>query len=99
MLPAGGPGKRISIRIVGRPENGRRVIVPVEILLRRRQSGDLLSADLIRKPGRFRIAPDGYGMAMFLFFSNRLGCAGSILVSVVLTVIVLLLLGVIGNVR
>ena len=32
---------------------------------------------------------------MFVFFSNRLGCMGSILVSMVLTGIVLLLLGVI----
>jgi hypothetical protein len=31
---------------------------------------------------------------VFFFFSNRLGCAGSILVSVVLTVILLLVLGV-----
>ncbi len=31
---------------------------------------------------------------MFLFFSNKLGCLGSILVSVVLTLLVLLLLGV-----
>ena len=31
---------------------------------------------------------------MFLFFSNRLGCLGSLLVSVVLTVIVLLVLNV-----
>jgi hypothetical protein len=31
---------------------------------------------------------------MFFFFSNRLGCAGSILVSAVLTVIVLALMGV-----
>ena len=31
---------------------------------------------------------------MFVFFSNRLGCLGSILVSAVLTVIVLLVLGV-----
>lgn len=31
---------------------------------------------------------------MFLFFSNRLGCLGSILVSVVLTVVLLLILGV-----
>jgi hypothetical protein len=31
---------------------------------------------------------------MFFFFSNRLGCLGSLMVSVVLTVIVLLLLGV-----
>ena len=31
---------------------------------------------------------------MFLFFSNRLGCLGSILVSVVLTLLLLLLFGV-----
>ena len=31
---------------------------------------------------------------MFLFFSNKLGCLGSILVSVVLTLLVLLLIGV-----
>jgi hypothetical protein len=31
---------------------------------------------------------------MFFFFSNRLGCAGSILISAVLTVIVLALMGV-----
>jgi hypothetical protein len=31
---------------------------------------------------------------VFLFFSNRLGCFGSLLVSVVLTVILLLVLGV-----
>jgi hypothetical protein len=34
------------------------------------------------------------GVAMFLFFSNRLGCAGSLLVSAVLTLIVLWLMGV-----
>jgi hypothetical protein len=32
---------------------------------------------------------------MFLFFSNRLGCAGSLAVSLVLTAILLLALGVI----
>jgi hypothetical protein len=31
---------------------------------------------------------------MFLFFSNRLGCFGSLLVSAVLTLILLLILGV-----
>jgi hypothetical protein len=31
---------------------------------------------------------------MFLFFSNRLGCLGSVLVSVVLTLLLLLILGV-----
>lgn len=32
------------------------------------------------------------GDAMFLFFSNRLGCLGSLALSVVLTVILILLL-------
>lgn len=32
---------------------------------------------------------------MFFFFSNRLGCAGSLLISTVLTVIVLWLMGVV----
>jgi len=31
---------------------------------------------------------------VFLFFSNRLGCLGSLLVSVIATVILLILLGV-----
>lgn len=33
---------------------------------------------------------------MFVFFSNRLGCMGSILVSLVGTLLVLLLLGVVN---
>jgi hypothetical protein len=33
--------------------------------------------------------------ALFIFFSNRLGCGGSLLVSAVLTLILLLILGVI----
>jgi len=32
---------------------------------------------------------------LFLFFSNRLGCGGSLLVSAVVTLILLLLLGVV----
>jgi hypothetical protein len=32
---------------------------------------------------------------MFIFFSNRLGCAGSLLVSAAVTVVLLLALGVI----
>ena len=32
---------------------------------------------------------------MFLFFSNRLGCLGSLLVSAVITLVLLLILGVI----
>jgi hypothetical protein len=31
---------------------------------------------------------------VFLFFSNRLGCLGSLLVSAVVTIIILLILGV-----
>ncbi len=34
-------------------------------------------------------------LAVFLFFSNRLGCFGSLAVSVVATVLLLLLLGVV----
>jgi hypothetical protein len=33
---------------------------------------------------------------MFVFFSNRLGCGGSLLVSAVVTLVLLLLLGVIN---
>ena len=33
---------------------------------------------------------------MFVFFSNRLGCMGSILVSLIGTLVVLLLLGVVN---
>jgi len=50
-----------------------------------------------RTDHRFPGPPGGYGVAMFLFFSNRLGCFGSIVLSVVLTVILLLILGVIGG--
>jgi len=32
---------------------------------------------------------------MFLFFSNRLGCAGSILISAAITLLILFLMGVI----
>jgi hypothetical protein len=32
---------------------------------------------------------------LFIFFSNRLGCAGSLLVSAILTLVLLLILGVI----
>ncbi|WP_264478270.1 hypothetical protein [Microvirga rosea] len=34
---------------------------------------------------------------MFFFFSNRLGCLGSVLVSAVLTVLLLWLMGVLGS--
>jgi hypothetical protein len=34
---------------------------------------------------------------MFFFFSNRLGCFGSILISIVATLILLLVFGVLGG--
>lgn len=34
----------------------------------------------------------GYGVVMFVFFSNRLGCLGSLLVSVVITALLILFL-------
>jgi hypothetical protein len=37
----------------------------------------------------------GSAQALFIFFSNRLGCGGSLLVSAIVTVILLLVLGVI----
>jgi hypothetical protein len=37
----------------------------------------------------------GYGSQMFLFFSNRLGCLGSLLLSLFVTAVLLLALGVI----
>ncbi len=39
--------------------------------------------------------PLGQTVPMFLFFSNRLGCFGSLLVSAVITLILLVVLGVV----
>ena len=39
----------------------------------------------------------GTGADVFFFFSNRLGCAGSLLLSAVVTVVLLFLTGVIGR--
>ena len=39
----------------------------------------------------------GYPPRMFFFFSNRLGCFGSILISIVATLILLLIFGVLGG--
>ena len=39
-------------------------------------------------------APCGYPETLFLFFSNRLGCFGSLLVSALITVVLLIALGV-----
>jgi hypothetical protein len=36
--------------------------------------------------------PVGKRLAVFLFFSNRLGCGGSLLVSLVITVLLVLIL-------
>jgi hypothetical protein len=38
--------------------------------------------------------PFGHGQAMFFLFSNRLGCLGSLLLSAVLTLVLLLVLDV-----
>jgi hypothetical protein len=44
-----------------------------------------------------RALPRGVrGRLMFLFFSNRLGCGGSLLLSAAVTLVLLLLLGVIN---
>lgn len=37
----------------------------------------------------------GHGAAVFFFFSNRLGCLGSLLISAVLTLVLLLVFDVI----
>lgn len=42
---------------------------------------------------RYEELPTGQGQTMFFFFSNRLGCLGSILLSVVLTLILMAVLG------
>ncbi|MCW2701194.1 MAG: hypothetical protein JWQ45_2729 [Blastococcus sp.] len=42
----------------------------------------------------FRRRPRGHRWAMFFLFSNRLGCLGSLMVSAILTVILLLIFGV-----
>lgn len=39
-----------------------------------------------------RPAPAGKCRAMFLFFSNRLGCLGSLMLSAAITVLLILLL-------
>ena len=37
----------------------------------------------------------GYGAPVFLFFSNRLGCLGSLLLSAAVTLVLLVILGVV----
>ena len=46
--------------------------------------------------GRVKPSPDGYAAAMFLFFNNRMGCLGSLMVSAFFTLLLLLATGVIG---
>ena len=50
----------------------------------------------MREPAYQRLRDRGNGQpgSMFVFFSNRLGCFGSLLVSAVLTLVLLLLLNV-----
>ena len=42
----------------------------------------------------FSARPSGQGEVVFFFFSSRLGCLGSLLLSVALTIVLLLVLGV-----
>ncbi len=44
--------------------------------------------------GGFPLRSHGHPARVFLFFSNRFGCLGSLLVSAVLTIVVLLVLDV-----
>jgi hypothetical protein len=48
-----------------------------------------------RRPGRVTARRAGYCQQPMFFFSNRLGCGGSLLVSLVGTLLLLLILGVI----
>ncbi len=43
----------------------------------------------------FGVAPPGHVPPVFLFFSNRLGCLGSLILSAVLTIVLLLIFDVI----
>lgn len=45
-----------------------------------------------RRDRAYGTMPTGRAPAVFLFFSNRLGCLGSLLVSVVLTLLLLAVL-------
>ncbi len=58
---------------------------PAEVKSRRRYVGDCVSRFGVVRPG------------MFVFFSNRLGCLGSLLVSTGITLVLLLIFGVIGR--
>jgi hypothetical protein len=69
----------------------------------RSSTGPATAASPSRCPGdlgchlpdrRFTANDGGYGARVFLFFSNRLGCFGSLLVSALLTVVLLIILGV-----
>ncbi len=51
-----------------------------------------LAAGRGARPGRLDASIAGHRGWVFFFFSNRLGCLGSLLVSVVVTVVLILLL-------
>ena len=57
------------------------------------QAGQVLIAQLLR--ARLRTAPRGIRGAVFAFYSNRLGCLPSLLISAGVTVVLLLAFGVI----
>lgn len=42
--------------------------------------------------GRLHRMPHGYGVSMFLFFNNRLGCLGSLLISLMVTALLIVIL-------
>jgi hypothetical protein len=46
------------------------------------------------RTGRLPLPSSGHGKEMFFLFSNRLGCLGSLLISAVLTLVLLLVLDV-----
>jgi hypothetical protein len=43
-------------------------------------------------PSSLTVLADGYDRGMFLFFSNRLGCFGSLMLSLAITAVLILLL-------
>jgi hypothetical protein len=51
----------------------------------------------VSKQHEYAVTRTGRTPRMFFFFSNRLGCLGSLLVSAAVTLVLLLLLGVINH--
>lgn len=56
-------------------------------------SGTAGAPDLFRPPPPEPRRRGGVAPAMFLFFSNKLGCAGSLLLSAAITLVLLIFLG------